>query len=146
MFNIQEFKNAVVAGSKLIMLVDDVDENGIFGFVDSINKVEYNLRLLGRLIDKSRIEKDLMDTTGVLIYVLPIGRFIVMLEISKDKKTKRMMFFDYRIDYKGIDSTIGSHYSKSLINQFKSIKYQMEEHDDEWADVVEIDQHFEPAD
>ncbi len=145
MFNIQEFKNATIVGSQLVMLVDDVNESLSYGFTDSVKKVTYNLSLIEHILRVGKTDEALAKSKNGLTTLLPLGRYITVLQMSKDKKTMRMIFLDYMIDYHGIDLAFNNLFSKELINSFKNIKYQMEEHQDQWIDNVLIDPIFEPA-
>lgn len=145
MFNIQDFKNATVAGNQLIMLVDDVNETYSFGFTDSKSKVLHNMRMIENILKTANTEKALANSKNGLTTLFPLGRYIAILQMSKDKSAMSMTFFDYYIDYPSIDKAFKGLYSDNFINHFKNIKYQMEEQPDQWSDRVVLNTFLEPT-
>lgn len=145
MFNIQDFKNAtIIAGNQVIMLIDDANENFSFGLTDSKEKVLYNLKILDEIIKSANLDEQLKKSKNGMTTLFPLGRYIVVLEVSKDKSKMNMMFFDFRVEYSNIDKMFKGMYSDNLIGQFKNIKYQMEDYFEEKLDNVVLDLNFEP--
>src|SRR6056297_1350877 len=97
MFNVQDFKNATIAGNQLIMLIDDANENFSFGLTDSKEKI------LNEIIKSANLDEQLKKSKNGLTTLFPLGRYIVVLEVSKDKSKMNMMFFDFRVEYSNID-------------------------------------------
>jgi hypothetical protein len=144
MLNFQDFKNGTTIGDKLIVLVDEVNENYSFGFTDSISKVLYNMKMLGNFLSKGNIEEQLTNSKDGLTTLFPLGRYIAILKMKKDKSAMSMMLFDFRAEYSIIDTNFKDVFSENVITQFKKLKYQMEDLYDDEADCVLIDSKLEP--
>lgn len=145
MLNLQDFKNATIIGDKIILLVDDVNNTHSFGFTDSIEKVTYNLDLLKDYLNKDELDKSIAKSKDGLTSLFPLGRYITILKVKKDKSKMSMYLFDFRnVDYQTIDQVFKDSFSENVITQFKSIKYQMEELFDDDVDCVLIDPTLEP--
>jgi hypothetical protein len=144
MLNFQDFKNATTIGDKLIVLVDDVNENYSFGFTDSISKVSYNLKMLDSFLREANLDKLLANSKDGLTTLFPLGRYINILKMKKDKSAMSMMLFDFRAEYSTIDTNFKDVFSENVITQFKKLKYQMEELYEDEADCVILDTTLEP--
>ena len=79
MFNIQDFKNATVAGNRLIMLIDDVNEDSSYGSTDSKSKVLYNLRMIENILKNGGVTKALANSKNGLTTLFPLGKYITIL-------------------------------------------------------------------
>ncbi len=145
MFNVQEFKNASIIGDKLIILIDDANESFSFGYTDNKNKVLYNLKILDNFLKHANLDEQLEKSKNGLTTLFPIGRYIAILQVSKDKSKMSMTLFDFRVEYSRIDEMFNGLYSSNLITQFKNIKYQMEEIFDDSLDKVILDLNLEPT-
>jgi len=144
MLNFQDFKNATTIGDKLIILVDDVNNNYSFGFTDSVSKINYNLETLNDYLQKEDYETLLANSKEGLTTLFPLGRYISILRIKKDKSAMSMFLFDFRAEYSTIDQAFKDVFSENIITQFKKIKYQMEELFDDESDCVLLDTTLEP--
>ena len=90
MFNIQDFKNASLIGYKLTLLIDDTNEDNTFGFTESVEKVTYNLKKINETFKYKDIDNRLENSETGLTTLFPVGRYIAIVELKKDKsKIKR---------------------------------------------------------
>jgi hypothetical protein len=144
MFNVQDFKNATIAGNNLILLIDDANDSFSFGFTDTKTKVLYNLKILENIIKSANLDDQLEKSKKGLTTLFPLGRYIVILEISKDKSKMTMTFFDFRVEYSKVDKMFKGLFSDNLIAQFKNIKYQMEDYFNDSLDKILLDLNLEP--
>ena len=78
---------------KLTFLVDELSEPRTLGVTTDLDKIEYNLKLMGEdfnqdlEIGMNFLEKGITD-------VIDLGRYIAVVEIKKDKTEGRIHFFD----------------------------------------------------
>jgi len=80
---------------KIIFLVDKLDKNSTFGFTEDLDKIEYNLNLIGTDF-KENLEIAMSLNDNGITKVIDLGMFISILELKKDKSEQRMCFFDIR--------------------------------------------------
>lgn len=144
MLNYQDFKGATAIGAKLIILVDDVNDNHSFGFTDSIPKVSYNMKMLDKSLRNANLEERLANSKDGLTTLFPLGRYIVILKLKKDRSAMSMFLFDFRAEYSAINKNFKGVFSENIITQFKSIKYQMEELCQNEDDCAVLDTSLEP--
>lgn len=144
MLNFQDFKNAIAIGNQLIILVDDINADSSFGFTDSVCKVSYNIKMLESFLHKVNLEERLANSKEGLTTLFPLGRYIVILKLKKDKSAMSMFLFDFRADYSVINKNFEGVFSNNVITQFKSIKYQMEELYQNEDDCVMLNSSLEP--
>jgi len=144
MINCQDFKNANAIGTQLIVLVDDVNDNQSFGFTDSIPKVSCTMKMLNKFLRNANLEERLANSKDGLTTLFPLGRYIVILKLKKDRSAMSMFLFDFRAEYSAINKNFKGVFSENVITQFKSIKYQMEELYQEEDDCVILDTSLEP--
>jgi hypothetical protein len=146
MLNFQNFKNATTIGCKLIFLVDEV-KNNYFGFTDSISKVSYNMKMLDRFLlitnFNDRLANLNKELTG-LTTIFPLGRYITVLQLNKDKSAMSMWLCDFRAAYSIIDTNYEDVISHNVIKQIQSLKYQMEELYEDGHDYILLDTVLEP--
>jgi hypothetical protein len=142
MVNYIEFKNGILIGDSIICLVDDVNEENTFGFTDNPEKIEFNIKLISSIFDIEKFEKHLSNSKQGLTTLFPLGRYIVILIVSKDKKTMKQFFLDFRIEYQDIDKYFVM-FSNNVKNQFKSIKYYVEDFFSDDFDIVFLSTELE---
>ena len=145
MFNIQDFKNATFAGYKLILLVDDTTEDNSFGFTESVEKVTYNLKKINETFKYKDIDNRLENSETGLTTLLPVGRYIAIVELKKDKSKMRMTLIDLNTSYSSIDKGFDGVFSESIKLQFKKMKYEVEDFYDKSLDFVELNTFLEPT-
>lgn len=124
----------------LFFLVDEVNSTNSYGYTNNKSQIIFNLEMLCdlKIIDEKDYESKLLNSKEGLTAVFPMGRYIVILKMKKNKKSMEMLFFDFRIPYADIDKSLSSIFSKKLITEFKRIKYYMEDGFDESRDNVEL--------
>ena len=146
MLSVQDFKNSITVGQKLIMLVDDVNDGFYYGHTDSIKKVSYNLSVIKDFIKKDIFKDKLTKMKDVITIIFPFGRYIVILEVKKNKTEMSMMFLDFRHPYEIINEMFKGVVSENILLNLKRIKYEIEDNYNEKYDIVIIDNKLEPPD
>mgnify|MGYP000891292705 CR=1 FL=1 len=104
---------------KFTFLVDNISDNRNWGKTTDIDKIEYNRRLLGEDMN-IELDVNLQFTDTGMTTVLPLGRFITVLQISKDESKGSMTFFDFQTNATRdeLKEMIGKVYSENLTNQW----------------------------
>lgn len=83
---------------KLTFLVDDLNETRTVGIATDLDKIEYNLKLIGDDFNQDLeiginfLEKGITD-------VVDLGRYISVVAIKKDQTEGKMYFFDSTVDF-----------------------------------------------
>ena len=103
---------------KFTFLVDNISDNRNWGKTTDIDKIEYNRRLLGEDMN-IELDVNLQFTDTGMTTVLPLGRFITVLQISKDESKGSMTFFDFQTNATRdeLKEMIGKVYCENLKNQ-----------------------------
>ena len=83
---------------KLTFLVDELTENRTFGVTNNLDKIEYNLKLMGEDFNQD-IEIGLNFLEKGITEVIDLGRYIAVVGIKKDKTEGRIHFFDSNADF-----------------------------------------------
>lgn len=84
------------ATKKYTFLVDDINHLKNWGLATDLDKIEYNRRLLGEDFNIDLKVKLLFTDKGSTT-VLPIGRFITVIQTRADENAGRMMFLDFDV-------------------------------------------------
>ena len=145
MFNIQDFKNTTSFGENLILLVDNLYENNLVGYTNSISKVTYNLTKLDKLINLEKLETLINDSEKGIVTLFYAGKYIVILESNKDKSKMEMSFISFTIDYSEVERILTNDFSENMKLQFKKAKYEIEEYYTDSFDFVELNTFLEPT-
>lgn len=145
MINLQEFKNGMSIGENLIFLADDINDSLSFGYTENIEKVKYNMALLKKVFTDTNHDDALAKSKNGLTTLFPLGRYIVILLINKEKTEMKMFFLDFRIEYSVADKGFAGIFSNNIKLQFKKIKYYMEESFNEDFDNIALDASLEPT-
>ncbi len=145
MFNIQDFKNAVTIGEKIIFLVDDKNEDNSFGFTDSKEKIIHNFSILEKIVKNFDSKKFIMNSEKGTKTVFPLGRYITILEVNSDQSKMRLFLIDFHIDYSEIDKFFDEVHSDNFRTQIKKVKYEIEDVYEDSFDVFEFNTFLEPA-
>ena len=116
----------------ITFFVDDMNDELTFGFTNNHKTVDYNISLIYSLV--GNYDESLKQSKNGLTCVFPIGRFIVILKISKDKTTKEMIFLDFRAQYSTFENMAG-YFSDNILKSIKKIKY-------EWNEMYSDDMEF----
>jgi len=107
---------------KLTFLVDDLNETRTFGVTTDLDKIEYNLKLMGDdfnqdlEIGMNFLEKGITD-------VIDLGRYIAVVGIKKDKTEGKMHFFDSTADFtrKELIAQMELLFTKNIAKKFINI-------------------------
>jgi len=145
MFNIQDFKNASLIGYKLKLIIDDTNEDNTFGFTESVEKVTYNLKKINETFKYKDIDNRLENSETGLTTLFPVGRYIAIVELKKDKSKMRMTLIDLKTSYSAIDNAFDGVFSENIKVQFKKMKYEVEDFYNDSLDFVELNTVLEPA-
>ena len=124
---------------KYRLLVDDITEKRNLGITTDVDKIEYNLNLLGESFKKDLEIQKLLTNKG-LTTVIPIGCFVTVLQLNKDNNTGTMVFFDFDagVDTERIKTLLKPIFSKSVINEFFKIQESMLSEFDEEDDLFDL--------
>ena len=106
---------------KYRLLVDDMSDNETFGTATDINKIRYNIKLLGDNFDMDLTIKNMFTKEGIT-GVFPIGRFITILQLKKDETEGRMTFFDFDIDITLVKPIISAMYSENVVKEWTKVQ------------------------
>jgi len=105
---------------KYRLLVDDISDNETFGTATDIDKIRYNIRMLGDSFNMDLTIKNMFTKEGIT-GVFPLGRFITILQMKKDETEGRMTFFDFDNDIPFIRPFISSIFSENVFKQWTEI-------------------------
>jgi len=78
---------------KLTFLVDDLNETRTFGVTTDLDKIEYNLKLMGDDFNQD-IEIGINFLEKGITEVIDLGRYIAVVGVKKDKTEGKIHFFD----------------------------------------------------
>ena len=78
---------------KLTFLVDDINETRTFGVTTDLDKIEYNLKLMGDDFNQD-LEIGMNFLEKGITEVVDVGRYIAVVGVKKDKTEGKMHFFD----------------------------------------------------
>ena len=106
---------------KYRLLVDDISDNETFGTATDINKIKYNIKLLGDNFNMDLTIKNMFTKEGIT-GVFPIGRFIAILQLKKDETEGRMTFFDFDIDITLVKPIISAMYSENVVKEWTKVQ------------------------
>ena len=106
----------------IIQIVDDINSDQTFGYTKNLFNVNINLDVLTKNQLFKDYEKMVQNSTEGLTTLFPIGRFIVILRSSKNKKEREMIFLDFRADYTTIDKA-SIVFSDNIVSAIKKIKF-----------------------
>jgi len=108
------------------LLVDKLDPNGLIGFTYGIDKFMHNLQIIGIDYYNSFMKAlEEIDDEG-LVEICACGRYLNIIQLSKDKTKGAMVFIDVQNDYnKALDaanlvkkSTKSGDYVKVFMEEF----------------------------
>ena len=107
---------------KLTFLVDDLNETRTVGIATDLDKIEYNLKLIGDDFNQDLeiginfLEKGITD-------VVDLGRYISVVAIKKDQTEGKMYFFDSTVDFSRDEliEQMEMLFNESIANKFISI-------------------------
>ena len=124
---------------KYRMLVDKLSEVKNFGYTNNIEKIEYNLNIIGKDFS-DRVDIHNLFTDKGITTVFPLGTYIVVLEMKKDKTKGKMSFFDFDNieDISKVRGLLEMEFSEYIISEWFRIYYLLESGFSEEEDLVEL--------
>ena len=116
--------------SKFNFLVDGLTPNKQYGEANDIEKIEYNLDLLGNDINIDTEVYATLLTKKSLATVIPIGRYITILLLNKERDSGRMVFieFDTRKDINELKQIIMDEYDTNIANEWLLVYEKYKQH------------------
>ena len=116
--------------SKFNFLVDGLTPNKQYGEANDIEKIEYNLDLLGNDIKLDTEVYATLLTKKSLATVIPIGRYITILLLNKERDSGRMVFieFDTRKDINELKQIIMEEYDTNIVNEWLLVYEKYKQH------------------
>lgn len=123
------------------LLVDELSKNETFGHTRDVDKCEYNREVMERmgmeLNFKVQVKTALSDT-GITV-VTPLGRFIVIIRISRDESKQEMNFFDAfsKVNFREQNS-ITTIFSENIVNKFEENQNNLKSFFTDEYDIVEL--------
>ena len=123
---------------KYSFLVDDISNKSNWGSTTDIDKINYNRKLLGEDFNID-IKVNLLLSEKGGTSVLPLGRFITIIQLREDENMGRMTFFDF--DTSGskteIEQMLKTAYSENIVDAwfkvYDILKKEFQEEDDNVA-------------
>ena len=133
--------NSIETTGKVVLLVDELTTNKMFGATKSIAKIIRNLQTIGSDFFKE-VEERLLKTNNGITFVWQLGRYINATQISNDKREGLMMFFGFKkgdVELKQqIINLLKEQWSENTSNGFEKIYMLMEKNYSSEDDVVEL--------
>tara|TARA_R110002073_G_C9198712_1_gene557922 strand:+ start:32 stop:466 length:435 start_codon:yes stop_codon:yes gene_type:complete len=83
---------------KLTFLVDELSVPRTFGVTTDLDKIEYNLKLMGEDFNQD-LEIGMNFLEKGITEVIDLGRYIAVVGIKKNKTEGKMHFFDTTADF-----------------------------------------------
>ncbi|MDV7187950.1 hypothetical protein R3X25_11715 [Lutibacter sp. TH_r2] len=125
--------------NKFRLIVDDISDNNNYGFTNDIDKIEYNLNIMGNEFKDKFDLHNLFSDKG-MTSVFQLGRFITILERNKEKTEGRMTFFDFDVDadVSEIRSIIEQQFSENIIKEWFRVYYLISSDFSELDDLIEL--------
>lgn len=112
---------------KYTFLVDDISEKVNYGRTTDIDKINYNLKLMGEKFNIDvKIGLLLAESKGST-FVFDLGHFITVLELRGDLKEGKMTFFDCLIDMPKheLNEMLANAYSQNIANEWFKLQEKL---------------------
>ena len=124
---------------KYRLIVDDLTDVKNFGYTNNIDKIEYNLNIIGNEF-KDKIDLHNLFSTKGLTCVFPVGTYITVLERNKDKTEGQMSFFDFDNigNVSEFRNLLEKQFSESIIKEWFKIYYLLSTEFSESEDLIEL--------
>ena len=125
---------------KYVFLVDDISDKLNYGKTTDIDKLNYNVKLLGEKFNIEMQVGAMMAESKGITAVFALGNFITVLEIMKDFKKGKMAFFDRILDMErsAINEMLVNAYSKNIANEWFKQYDALNLNFSEENDIVEL--------
>ena len=124
---------------KFTFLVDDINENKTFGITTDFDKIEYNLKLIGKDFNQD-LEIGINFMEKGITAVIDVGRYISVVGIKKDKSEGKIYFFDSTTKFtrNELIGQIEYLFSKTIAKKFIDIYDLMKDESTPFIDNVEL--------
>jgi hypothetical protein len=125
--------------NKYKLIVDKLTPNENFGYTNDIDKIEYNLDIIGKDFNERFDIHNLFSNKGTTC-VIDVGRFIVILGKNKNKSKGKMSFFDFKKlgSISEIRSFLEMEFSERIIEEWFKVYYLLVSEFEESEDLVEL--------
>lgn len=125
---------------KFNFLVDGLIDNKNYGEATDIDKIEYNLDILGNDIKFNTEVHTALLTKKSLATVISIGRYITILLLNKDRDAGRMVFieFDTGKDINDLRKILLEEYDLNITNEWLSVYEKYKHHYSDKDDNSEL--------
>ncbi len=91
------FLNNIHEHDRLILLVDEINQEYSLGITKNYNKVLRNIHLLGFDV-RNEFEREMKKTTKSLICIWELGRYLTIVRINSNREEGMMIFFENKSD------------------------------------------------
>jgi hypothetical protein len=122
---------------KYQLLVEEISVSGDWGMTTDIDMINYNLKLLEVEFGMS-IQKDLPTSTKGISGVVPIGKFITIIQIKKDDSDARMAFYDFSVELEKVFEPLKETFSENVVTRWMELYHSMKTNFSEAEDRVEL--------
>ena len=122
---------------KYQLLVEEISVSGDWGMTTDIDMINYNLKLLEVEFGMS-IQKDLPTSTKGISGVVPIGKFITIIQIKKGESEARMLFYDFNVDLEKVFERLNKTFSENVVTKWMELYHSMRLNFSEAGDRVEL--------
>lgn len=125
---------------KFNFLVDGLLPNKKYGETTDIEKIEYNLDILGNGIKLDTEIHTSLLTKKSLATIIPIGRYITILLLDKERKFGRMVFieFDINKDINELKQILFDEYDTNIANEWLLVYEKYKHHYSDKDDNSEL--------
>lgn len=111
---------------KVVLFVDDLAANNTLGITTDPEKFDYNIQQLDLQLNmdfgmRMQLIKDKM------VSIQPLGRYILIFEVDKEKGSKNIIFFDHQpgVPLENISKSISNQFSEELAVEFLRLQAHM---------------------
>lgn len=123
------------------LLVDDLNETETFGYTTEIEKCEYNrdvMEAMGMELNFKVQMQTALAEKGITI-VTPLGRFIVIIKISRDETKQEMFFFDgfSKVNFRE-QNAITKNFSENIVDKFEASQVNLKSFFTDEHDIIEL--------
>ena len=125
--------------NKFKLLVDESIDFGKVGFTTDLDKIEYNLELISKEFKESVDLHNLFTDKGITA-IFPVGKYITILELKKDKTKGIMALCDFK-RFENISETrniLEKEYSENIIKEWFKVYYILTSEFSEDEDLFEL--------
>ena len=125
---------------KYRLLIDDSSENRGICFTTDVDKVNYNLKILGVDLSLDTQIHNALSKDGITS-IFSLGRYVAILRIKKDETVKEFWFVDFEldIDFEEVNkTTLNGYFSDELIKNFNELREKLRASFSEEYDMIEL--------